>query len=395
MKKIGILTFHRAVNYGAALQAYALQKKVADLGFDAELIDYGSIGADGAHSISIKKGMFQKLSKYITGPVSHFRHFIRRFEVLVIKRAEDFLFKKDLEKQKESFSWFQLNYLKISEKSYHSYKELESIESMYDKVITGSDQVWNPLITRNDLAYFLNFLSDNNKKISYAASFGVENIPEDSQSKITPALQCIKHLSVRDITGAGIIKNMTNRGAAVVVDPTLLLSIKEWEEIIPENKFNEPYIFCYAFFSNPEIKLLCKHLSKITGFKVVRLSLYHVNFQRTKEYIDKSTTYANGSGPLEFLSYLYGASLVVTNSFHGTIFSINFKKDFFVIPPEYSIERIVNILDLFKLSDRLIKKGNKLPARNDIKIDYSIVEPIVLRERDRSLEFLQNALGSL
>jgi len=395
MKKIGILTFHKAINYGAALQAYALQKKVIDLGLDAELIDYGSIGIADTTASLIKKNIFNKLFKHIFRPVSHFNHLVKRVKVLIIKRIEGFLFKKDLEKQIESFISFKKNYLKTSKNSYYTNKDLESTELIYDGVITGSDQVWNPLITQSDLAYFLNFLNDNDKKISYAASFGSDSIPDEFQSKIIPELQSIKHLSVREASGAVIIKNISNRDAQVVVDPTLLLSREEWEEVIPENKIDEPYIFCYAFFNEPEIKRLCKHLSKITGLKIVRLSLYHVGFQRTKEYFDKSTTYVNDSGPLEFLSYLNNASIVVTNSFHGAIFSINFKKDFFVVSPKYSVERIVNILDLYKLSDRLQKNGDKLPTKNDIKIDYSIVDPIIVSERSKSIAFLKNALDSL
>ncbi len=395
MKKIGILTFHKAVNYGAVLQAYALQKKVTDLGYDAELINYGSIGTAEAYAPAINKNIFNKLSKYVFSPVSQFRHLVRRFELLIIKRAEDFLFKKDIEKQTESFSSFRKNNLKISNKSYHTYKDLKSLESFYDGVITGSDQVWNPQITQNDLAYFLHFLKDNSKKISYAASFGTENVLEEFQNKIAPELQSIKHLSVREDTGAKIIKNIVNRDAQVVVDPVLLLSDKGWKAIIPENNINEPYIFCYAFSDNPEIRLMCKYLSKITGSKIVRLSLYPESFQRTKEYFNISTIYVNDSGPLEFLSYLYKASFIVTNSFHGTIFSINFKKDFIVIPPEHNIERIVNMLDIYGLSDRLRNSGDNLPAIKDIKIDYNIVEPILISERNKSVEFLKNSLNSL
>ncbi len=395
MKKIGIITFHKAINYGTVLQAYALQEKVAGLGFEVEIIDYGLIGVADTAAPPIRKSIFNKLIKYIFHPVSNFKLLVRRIEVLVIKRTEDYLFKRDMEKQKESFSSFENEYLKLSKHSYKSNDDLESTDLIYDGVITGSDQVWNPLITQNDLAYFLNFITDNNKKISYAASFGYESIPEDFQNKIAPELQSIKHLSVREVTGAGIIKRIAGIDAQVVIDPALLLSAEEWDVIIPENTINGPYIFCYAFMSNPEITNLCKHLSIVTGFRIVSLSLYHKGFQKTKERFDKSTTYVNDSGPLEFLSYLKNASIVVTNSFHGTVFSINFHKDFFVVPPEYSIERIVGLLDLYKLTDRLQKKHDDLPAKNDIQIDYSKVEPIFVSERNSSIEFLKNAAQSL
>lgn len=395
MKKIGILTIHKAINYGSVLQAYGIQKQVADLGFDAEIIDYGSIGVADVASPKTQNSISRKLFKYILHPVSNFKHLVRRIELLVIKRAEDYLFKKDLEIQKGSFRKFETKHLKISKDSYHSNDDLESVNLIYDGVITGSDQVWNPLITENDLAYFLNFITNNNKKVSYAASFGYEDIPEGFLNRIAPELQSIKHLSVREVSGARIIKRITGLDAQVVLDPALLLSGEEWGEIIPESKIGEPYIFSYAFMNSPEIERLCKHLSKVTGFKIVRLSLYHRGFQRIKEHLDRSTTYVNHCGPLEFLSYLSNASIVVTNSFHGTVFSLNFRKDFFVIPPEHNIERIVGLLDLCKLSDRLQKQGNALPAKNDIEIDYSKVEPIFVSERSKSIEFLQRSLNDL
>ena len=393
MKKVGILTFHRAINYGAVLQAYALQSKVMDLGFDAEIIDYGAIGV--LDESPIKKNVFQRIFDYIVGPVSRFRHLMRRVEVLLILRVENRLFRKDIEKQAAAFSEFERDQLNISENSYHAGQDLEGVELHYNGIITGSDQVWNPLITQCDLAYFLNFIDDNNKKISYAPSFGNENIPEDFKGKIVHELKNIKCLSVRETAGAEIIKNISGRDAQVVVDPTLLLSSEEWQRIIPEAKINEPYIFCYALLGNAEISRLCRRLSSITGFKIVRVSLYHTEFQRTKEYFDGSTTYVNDAGPLEFLSYLNNASLVVTNSFHGTVFSINFKKDFYVLPPEHSIVRILNMLSLYGLNDRLIGNGVKLPDENDISIDYSNVETVIKCERNRSIEFLKESLNGL
>ena len=385
MKKIGIITFHRAINYGAVLQVYALQQKVIGLGFDAEIIDYGLIGAVNAPFA--RKNILQKLLNSIVRPMN----FIWR----LVRRIESVLFKKDMEKQAAAFSAFERDHLKMSTNAYHTDKDLEGVEAFYDGIITGSDQVWNPLITQSDMVYFLNFVGDNNKKISYAPSFGSDSIPEDLKDPIAHEINKIKYLSVRERTGAEIIKSISNREAQIVLDPTLLLRGEEWMENIPENKINVPYIFCYALLNDPEISRFCKHLSKVTGYKIVRLSLYHDSFQRTNEYFDTSTTYVNDSGPLEFLSYLSNASIVVTNSFHGTVFSINFKKDFFVLLPEHSVERIVNTLDLYGLSDRILKNGSEVPAKNDIEIDYSKVWPTFNNEKNKSIDFLENSLNSL
>lgn len=393
MKKVGILTFHNFINYGAILQAYALQKKVGDLGFDAEVIDYTS-AITGTSSALSAKDVFFKLLRYTIKPPD-IKHLKRRIELLVIKRIEDFLFRRDLEKREKSFNHFRRNYLKISNSSYNR-DNIMKAELVYDSVITGSDQVWNPLITQHDLNFFLSFLSNNNKKISYAASFGsCNNIPEEFKLKISKAIEDIKYLSIREASGAEMIRHISNREALVVVDPTLLLTISEWDEIIPQNRIKEPYIFCYAFFDVPEVRRLCKHLSKITGFRIIRLSLYHDSFQRIKEYFDTSTTYVNDSGPLDFLSYFKGASIVVTNSFHGILFSINFKKDFFVIPPLHGAERVFDILKRYNLTNRLSRKEDTLPDKRDIRINYEGVTTVLEGAREKSIGFLRNALNTL
>lgn len=392
MKKIGILTFHKVINYGAVLQAYALQRKVRDLGFDAELIDYAPQGMVNPSTFSLMDTLI-KLLRYLVNPPD-LRHLKRRVELLIIKRIEDFLFRKEIEKRQMAFKHFRENYLKVSDVTYQC-NNIRSADMVYDGVITGSDQVWNPLITQYDLTYFLNFLNDTNKKISYAASFGSpDNISHEFKEKISTALQDIKYLSVREFSGAQLIKEISNREAQIVLDPVLLLTSDEWDGIIPENGISEPYIFCYAFFNDPEIRHLCKHLSKVTGLKVIRLSLYHDGFQRIKEHLDISTTYVNGSGPVEFLSYLKNASVVVTNSFHGLILSINFRKDFFVVTPRHSKERIIDSLEKYGLHDRLVKDGDPLPGREDIKVNYKKIDDILEKDRNESIEFLKNSLHS-
>ncbi len=395
MKRIGILTFHNVINYGAVLQAYALQRKINDMGFDAEIIDYRSVGDINLYARDPKDSIVKKILRYASNPIKHYGHIKRRLELKVIRRLEDQLFKKQSQRQIQSFAYFKERYLKILNKSCHTIDDLKEAERIYDRIIVGSDQVWNPFITQGDTAYFLSFIKDDNKKISYAASFGSKDIPVEFQHGIVPLLKRIRHLSVREISGADLVRTLCGRDVKVVVDPTLLLTSAQWEEIIEDKRFSEPYIFCYAFFDSPLVRRLCIHLSKITGFKIVRLTLYPATLQKIKEYLDTSTVYVNDSGPLEFLSYFKNASIVVTNSYHGVIFSINFNKDFFVVIPEHSADRVLDILDSYRLRDRLQKEGSELPAKEDMKIDYTMVEPVLRREREKSIEFLKNSLNSL
>jgi hypothetical protein len=128
--------------------------------------------------------------------------------------------------------------------------------------------------------------------------------------------------------------------------------------------------------------------------KTVGLSLYPTAFQRTKQYFDKSTTHVNDPGPLEFLPYLEKATVIVTNSYQGAVLSIKSKKEIFVATPEYSTKSVLDMLDLYRLSNRL-KKADKLPSKNDIKIDCSIIEPIFENENNRSTIIIKLLLNSL
>jgi hypothetical protein len=395
MKKIGILTFHRAVNYGAALQAFALQRKIKDLGHQAEFLDYGITGDEGAGDFRKVRGIADKLADHVLVSPKHYRNTAKKIHNALVKKIEGRFFGMSTAVRRGAFRAFGRNYLNISKKSFLSADELSTVEDDYDGFITGSDQVWNPLITQNNLVYFLNFIRNNNKKISYAPSFGSGDISDEFKDKIAGELQNIPYLSVREQSGARIIKNISNREAFVTVDPTLLLNLEQWKEIIPENGIDEPYIFCYAFFDNPEVRRVCKYLSNITGFRIVRLSLYQRNYQRTKEYLDRSTLYVNESGPLEFLSYLNKASVVVTNSYHGILFSINFKKNFFVVPFEMYIDRILDVLDIYGLKERALKAGDDVPAQDDINVDYNLVDPIYEREKNLSIDYLKKSLNSI
>ncbi len=395
MKRVGILTFHRVINYGALLQAYALQRKIEELGFDAEIIDYASAGTMDQHHGNAKDSMMRKVLIYASNPTKHYGHIKRRLELRVVRRLEDQLFKKQSLRQFQSFELFKEGYLKISNRSYNTIDDLNETNRIYDSIIAGSDQVWNPFITQNDISYFLSFVKDDNKKISYATSFGSRNIPVEFQHRIVPLLKKIRHLSARETSGAELVSTLSGRDVEIVVDPTLLLTSTQWEEIIKDNRFEEPYIFCYAFFDNPAVRRLCRHLSRITGFKIIRLTLYPKTLQRIKESLDSSTVYVSDSGPLECLALFKKASVVVTNSFHGLMFSVNFKKDIFVVSPELGIERIIDFLRRYNLNDRLKRFDDDLPAKEDIKIDYAMVEPVLRCEREKSIEFLKNSLNSL
>ena len=202
--KIGIITFHRAVNYGAVLQAYALQHALEGLGAQAEILDYRNRYIESCYDpYSLKGNKLKALAKIaLLGGV-------RR-------------------KKNEAFRSFNKKYLRLSEAVYKDSEQLAGAEKFYDAFITGSDQVWNTSCADFDPAYFLTFVKDKKKKNSYAASFGLSEIPKEYEAEYKKRLAGYRQISVREAQGRALVKELTGRDVPVVLDPTLLLTEKDW-----------------------------------------------------------------------------------------------------------------------------------------------------------------------
>lgn len=220
MKKIGIITFHRAKNYGAVLQAYALQHTLEQLGSDCEIVDYKCENIDNGY----KPFQFSK-----TDPIKS----ILKSIVMYRKRA----------KRIEQFSSFYNNYLKISDKTY-SNSDISECKNLYDAFISGSDQVWGPGKEGidPDSIYFLSF-ADDNQKYSYAASFGVADISDVKAMQLRPLLKNFQSFSVREKSALNIVKKITGKNGVCHIDPTLLLKKDEWQKISVKKLIS--HIFLY------------------------------------------------------------------------------------------------------------------------------------------------------
>jgi len=187
--KVGLLTFHNTLNYGAALQAYALQEAIKNIGADCEIIDYRNKYIEDSYNI-----------------LSHVKKALKKRNMrLAIKCCVASLFMK---LRKQRFSRFYNEHLSLTSKHFTSSRELESLNREFDKFVVGSDQVWNYNIARSDFAYFLNFVHENNKKIAYAPSFGLTAIPNDLKNAYIDNLKRIRYLSVRESYGAQLIKGL-------------------------------------------------------------------------------------------------------------------------------------------------------------------------------------------
>ena len=372
MKNIGIITFHESINYGGILQAYALQKILADIGYDPEIIDYCS-PQRGLASLS----RFRRVQHFVWHAV------VKKMLVGAVrqKRTED----------------FRRKYFQRSAQKYFDAETLHAEPPQYDAYITGSDQVWNPKNISNDSSYFLTFAPEGKRRISYAASFGVSQIQDRFVSDYAKRLNQIHYLSTREVEGKLIIEQLTGRNAEIVLDPTLLLDQEQWRRIAVPYQSLGPYILCYYMPGdtavNKSITAFAYQVAGKTGCRVICVG--------QKEYM-RLLPWKNSvfdAGPAEYLGLFQNASFVVTNSFHGTAFAINYRKPFLVpinkeLPPERALSsRITTLLKKLKLEHRLLPAGADLPEKYVLDLDYKAVEVILEREKQNSLAFLKNALG--
>lgn len=382
MKKIGIITFHRVNNYGAVLQSYALQKTIENLGYYAELIDY-SMNAYMEKREKNKKVIYLKrLNKIIRNPVQIIKIIINE-KLKKIRRNNNIKFLKERDKK---FKYFQSKYQTLSKDSFNLFSDLLNTNLTYDAYVCGSDQIWNPNFCDNDSNYYLGF-APKNKRISYAPSFGVSQIPNNKRNIIAEMIKDIRFISIRERNGAEIISKLTGRRAEVVLDPTLLLTSEEWNTQIDGNNKNktktksEPYILCYFIGDDKYIRKYLKLINtKYTSYKIVNLIFDYSNY-----------------GPIDFLFLVKDADFVVTNSFHGVIFSIIYNIPFIVLKTmkdykKYSgFSRIEDILIRLNLADRIIEKDFNF-SKKLLSLNFKYINNKLNEEREKSLNFLKKSI---
>lgn len=370
MKTIGVITYHESINYGANLQAYALQEVLRGMGYAPEVIDYNA------------PQMFcASLSRL---------HWLRHVAWCNIARLL-----VGTERQ-EKTKRFRQKHMRISPRQYCDLETLHSEPPCYDAYVTGSDQVWNPFIQGNDPSYFLTFAPVGRRRIAYAASFGLSRIPDQFTTQYREWLSRIHYLSTRELEGKLIIKELTGREAEVTLDPTLLLDEQHWCRIAVPYDTDRPYILCYYMpgdkLVNRSIDEIARQVSTLTGWDIVSIG--------QKEYMRLVPWRRSifDAGPDDFIGLVQNASFIVTNSFHGTAFAANYGKPFAIpvnpaLPPERALSsRITSLLRILGLEDRLVPAGESLPAGYILDVDYREAGMILQQERQKSIDFLRNAL---
>lgn len=354
MKKVGIVTFHRALNYGAVLQSYALQRVISSSGAECEIVDY----------------ICPKIKKDYA-PFRIYRNdFIKSF-------AKSLIMYRRRAKRRDSFKPFFDNYLVKSKKQYTS-ENIDTLKNDYDLFVSGSDQVWSPGCAGFDPVYFLTF-ADDNQKYSYAASFARTTLPQEKINEYQKRLSGFRKFSVREESGERLVKELTGRDAVTHLDPTLLISSEEWGKIAI-SKIDKPYIL--IFTANPQVSLLDFAL-KLSKEK--KLPVYYIN---DAPHINRNgIKYIVAPSVEEFVGYFKGAEYVITNSFHGTALSVIFNRNLFVEFKNKS-GRNIRSEELLKMLgiEREITDGNC----EETKIDWSDVNLKIKEYTNESLIYLSS-----
>lgn len=384
--KIGIITFQRSYqSYGAELQNLALHKYIEGLGFECETIDL----LRPCHKL------YKQSENKLKNNIELSYKIDLRKTLFLLKKNGYQLFKSILttnKKKKANFDTF-ISQINLST-NYKNYSELRKSKLDYDYVIAGSDQIWNPLFEYDLAPYFLDFILDNSKKIAYAPSFGISELPPKYNSAFSKWIASIAHLSVRESEGAQIIQKLTGLKAPIVLDPTFLLTEKQWIPYINLPKTKNTFILCFTLNDSPELVALTLHIQKLTGHKVIRISnnLHKMAFKFNVNTI-------NTAGPQDLLGLIKKASVVITDSFHGTALSINFNKDFFSVVSQKKNgslnSRLESILRILKLENRIYHKNIGLPTNDNLYIDYTKANIILDNERKNSKEFLNIAINKI
>ena len=366
-KRIGLITIYHVPNFGSVLQTYATQLLLERMGMDCHIINY----------------KYPNEWHYSQGrPRPSLKSFIGHlFGILPAHRKANKL--TDFKKKHFNFT-----------KTYKSLDELKSADwSKFDMFAVGSDQVWKAQFTLGDSAFLLSFIPDDKYRISIASSFASKNVPDKFIEKYKKHLGKFNAISVREQNGIDIIKNdlLPKYTPEVILDPTLLLSKEEWLDIIPRSKFKKKkkyillYMLTYAFEPRPYIFEAIKHLQSQDDYEVIALEGYTPKEQALGiEMIDKT----DSSIP-EFIDLFANADVVVTSSFHGTAFAVNFGIPLVSVVPEgKNDDRQSTLLKSITLDFCIASSSTKV---TDINPVYNKQEALsaLNRLRSKSITWIQ------
>lgn len=368
--KIKTITCHEVYNYGASLQEYALLKYLENLGHESETIHY-------------KPPYLSKHFKLwnIPGNIEN-RFFLIKLAYLTLKLPKRLINLK----RKKNFDKFSEKHIRSTKKLYRFNDELKADIPDADAYICGSDQIWNSYFENGwDASFYLDFVPDNKLKISYAASFAIDELVDDIKDFVKNKVSRINHVSVRESSGKRILEELGFDNVTQVLDPVFLLDKEEWNPLKKKDtSSNEQFIIVYDFDNDPLIKRMAEKLKKENGWKIYAFNEL-INYADKNFYLD---------GPDVFLALIAKAQCILANSFHAVAFSLIFHKNLAVFNRSDKINtRMRDMLKSVGLSEFLIENKEMVENYKLNAIDYANVQVKLDGLIGRSKNYLNTALA--
>ncbi len=370
--KIKTITCHEVYNYGASLQEYALLKYLQNLGHEAETIHYKPPYLAKNYRLWVVPGVFFN------------KNFLLKITYLFLKLPKRLIKLK----RKKRFDEFSIKHIKSTNKLYKSNDELKKDIPVADAYICGSDQIWNSFFDNGkDPAFYLDFVPNNKLKISYAASFAIEKLESEIEGFVREKVSRLDYVSVREVSGKKILRNLGLNNVVQVLDPVFLLDPQEWHSLmntkIEKNAKNEKYILVYDFDNNPIIKKLAKRLKKDKGWEIYAFN-EKINYANKNFYLE---------GPEVFLTLVKNAECILANSFHAVAYSLIFHKDLAVFNRNDKINtRMRDLLESVGLGHLLLLNEDATTKYMLNTIDYLKVQQRLDIHIENSKSFLNIAL---
>ena len=387
MKKIGCVIAYRKghTNYGTSLVGYALLKKIQQLGFQVEVINY------------VKHLSFLQKFVFVWNAIrcGELKNIIARLTAKRLQKKHT-KYAANIRIRTKAVEKYQSKKILPLFKDYVGYESLHDGSKNYDTVVVGSDQVWTPMSLPNKFFNLL-FVDDSVRKVAYGSSFGVSSIPRFQQKATGKYLDRFYKIGVREQKGKEIVDSLSHQNAQVVADPTMLLNADEWrKEIFPDGVKNslEPYIFCYFLGPNQEARKAANELKKRTGCKII--TLRHMD-----EYVPGDEFFGDEApynvDPNEFLRLIYNATYVCTDSFHCSAFSIQFHKQFMTFyrfaqgSSTGRNSRIDSLFNVLGISRERLYQGDV--SKIDNFVDWNSIDSKLEKLRQDSIAFLEESLS--
>lgn len=371
MKKIGIITFHFSINYGSALQVYALSNFLENNNCNVEIINYRPEYHTLQYCLFENPFKFakRKCRKKILYPM-----------FFVLGLCKNLLrFRPYKLNKKKKFE----NFLSLNINQTNKFNTLEEIEATgYTHLIAGSDQIWNYVVTKHDPAYFLSFANRFQKKIAYSASAQAGKIDLDHSS--IKLIKNFDHISVREDSLSQSLKKYGINDSIVTIDPTLLLDKEEYQKIENTNIKNKDYILIYNLEGAYSDKLyeIINILNKANKCQIINISPKKVKI-KCKNILN--------CGPEEFLKYIHNAKYVVTNSFHAVVFSIIYNKEFYCVLRDPGDKRVPDLLKALDLEYRIYTDKENFDGFAN-EINYCEVMKNLNKLREKSIKYINEVI---